>query len=95
MNSKDSRYRGARLLRIKNPRRPDEDVDVLRPDARKASSAAAKHVLSDGERLDHLAYAYYGNAGKWWVLADAAEAIYAEELEVPGQALSLPRPPKK
>lgn len=27
------------------------------------------HILNRGERLDHLAYRYYGDAEYWWVIA--------------------------
>ncbi len=33
--------------------------------------AAQVHIVEQGDRLDLLAYRYYGDAGKWWVIADA------------------------
>ncbi len=39
-----------------------------------------EHVVSDGERVDHLAHRYLGDGEQFWRLADANRAMRSEEL---------------
>jgi hypothetical protein len=39
-----------------------------------------EHVVHDGERLDHIAAAYLGDAEQFWRVADANGAIAPEDL---------------
>jgi hypothetical protein len=39
-----------------------------------------EHVVTEGERLDHLAARYLGNAELFWQLADVNNAMQPEEL---------------
>lgn len=47
------------------------------------------HVWKDGEYLDLIAYAYYGDAALWWVIADFNE-LPDPRVIVTGQRLRLP-----
>jgi len=48
------------------------------------------HTVGAEDRLDLLAYRYYGNAQKFWVIADANDELDPEALLVPGRQLRIP-----
>ena len=49
------------------------------------------HPYSTDERLDLLAYRFYGNPEKFWLIADANNEMDAEELtRDPGRNISIP-----
>lgn len=48
-------------------------------------------ITTIGDRLDLLAYRYYGNVGYWWIIAQANE-IGKGDLNIPvGVQLRIPR----
>lgn len=50
------------------------------------------HVTTDGDRLDRLAYATYGDVSYWWLIADANDALWpADLLAEPGVVIGMPR----
>ncbi|MBR0680170.1 hypothetical protein GXW74_06705 [Roseomonas eburnea] len=54
---------------------------------------AAEHVLRQEERLDRVAFAWFGDARQWWRIADANDALDPAELEAePGRLLAIPAP---
>lgn len=92
MNSEDSRYARTKNLTRSNPRRQGEDVRVVRLRLSERGRAARTHKMAHGQRLDHLAYAFYGDAGQWFRPLDAEdEVFFAEELEQPERLVTLPR----
>lgn len=58
---------------------------VIRPTA-----ATVSHVMRSGERLDLLAFQYYRNAEKFWLIADANQAMDPEDLLAPGLPVMVP-----
>ena len=54
------------------------------------TAATVSHVIRLGERLDLLAYQYYRNAEKFWLIADANQAMDPDELLAPGLAVLIP-----
>ena len=46
-------------------------------------------ILAEGQRLDHIAYAYYKNANLWWVIAAASGIGWGLQLP-PGTLLFIP-----
>ena len=55
--------------------------------------AAAEHVLKQQERLDRVAYAWFGDARGWWRIADANLELDPARLEAqPGRVLAIPAP---
>jgi nucleoid-associated protein YgaU len=48
------------------------------------------HTFKAGERLDTLAYNFYRNPEKWWLIADANPAMDPEDLLEPGRQLHIP-----
>lgn len=49
------------------------------------------HRVVAGERLDHLADRYYGDPLKYWLICDANDEIFPDDLMVPGRILRIPR----
>lgn len=47
------------------------------------------HVVKDNERLDLIAYNYYGDSLLWWVIADVNEIYNPLEI-TPGDSLLIP-----
>ena len=57
-----------------------------------ALDVAQTYQVKEGDRLDLLAFKFYRNPRKWWLLADAnPQCLAPEELLVPGQILMIPR----
>ena len=51
---------------------------------------AGTHVVAEGERLDHVAHAAYGDPERWWQVCDANAALRPDELLEPvGRRLRL------
>ena len=48
------------------------------------------HVVVEGERLDTLAFKYYGNSTLWYVIADVNEIFNPFETLEPGEELLIP-----
>jgi nucleoid-associated protein YgaU len=55
--------------------------------------ATYQHTLSAGERLDTLAFHFYSNAEKFWLIADANRVIDPETLLQPGRPILIPPDP--
>lgn len=53
----------------------------------------AQHTVEPGERLDHLADRYLGDATQYWRICDAAGVLRPDELEHPGQRAPIAMPP--
>jgi hypothetical protein len=69
MFSKASRYRNlpdAVTVDVQGHSLPSKTLRLL-PDA----SGQFLHAIEDVDRLDHLAYKYYGKPRKWWHICDA------------------------
>lgn len=47
------------------------------------------HVVVAGDRLDALAYSYYGNSALWWIIADANAIAFSMDL-APNTRLRIP-----
>lgn len=49
------------------------------------------HRVRQGERLDHIAFAYLTDPERFWRIADANLMIYSEDLRLePGSDLGIP-----
>jgi len=50
------------------------------------------HVVTDRERLDHIAARELGDPEQFWRLCDANRVLRPEELEVPGRVVRITLP---
>jgi nucleoid-associated protein YgaU len=55
-----------------------------------ATPAGYYHTVRGDERLDLIAYKFYRNPEKFWLIADANNAMDAEDLLEPGAQLLIP-----
>jgi hypothetical protein len=55
--------------------------------------AGFRHLFLDGQRLDVLAYTYYRNPEKSWLIADANTEMDPEDLLEPGRRIAIPPDP--
>jgi hypothetical protein len=62
---------------------------LLRPFPPLAPSGQA-HVVTDYERLDLIAYRYYGDPEQFWRICDGNGELRPDDLEVVGRRLSIP-----
>ena len=52
--------------------------------------AVFRHTVTEGDRLDLLAFKYYNKADRFWLMCDANNAMRPEELLQPGRAVLIP-----
>jgi hypothetical protein len=57
-----------------------------------AFATLRERVAGEGERLDRLAAAEFGDPAAWWRLCDASGAIWPETLETPGARVRVTLP---
>ena len=57
----------------------------------KDSPPEVGHILSDGERVEHVAYFYYRDPERFWRICDANQVMDPEELNrAPGRKIGIP-----
>lgn len=66
------------------------DVRLYTPRLRAEPPATTRHRVAAGERLDLVAYQYYGDPHQYWRIADANPAADVDALEEPGLDLGIP-----
>ena len=49
------------------------------------------YIVKEGDRLDLLAYTYYGDPTKFWLICDANQTMFPHELLVPGTKIIIPK----
>lgn len=54
------------------------------------TSAVFWHTVQAGDRLDLLAFKYYGKADRFWLICDANNVMRPEELLQPGRKILIP-----
>jgi hypothetical protein len=58
-----------------------------------SNATLVSHAIVQGERLDHLAARYLGDATQFWRICDANNVLRPEELvEEPGRRVDIPLP---
>ncbi len=55
-----------------------------------ASTGVFRHTVREGDRLDLLAYRYYGDPQKFWLIVDANNVVLADDLLQPGRQIVIP-----
>lgn len=91
MITRDSRYSLDEAYTSSDPERAEHPILGLRTHERVDSVVRREHRVIAGERLDQLAYKYYGDPLLYWLICDANDAIFPEDLMVPGRVLRIPR----
>ena len=56
------------------------------------TAAQMGHVVSQGERLDHIAHRYYQDPERFWRICDANRAMWPPDLMAEiGRTIAIPR----
>lgn len=91
MITRSSRYRLDAAYPSRDPGRADLPILGLATHTADDLLVRREHRVIEGERLDQLAQRYYGDPLKYWLICDANEAIFPDDLMVPGRVLRIPR----
>lgn len=87
-------FKGSRYERVPAKDYAADDGLVIRYKALRLTPATlglTKHVVDEGERLDHIAYAAYRDSERFWRICDANLAIDPKDLtRDPGLVLEIP-----
>ena len=87
-------FRGSRYADVDTLEHVDADGRVIRYKALRRipePPARERHTVEEGERLDHIAFARYGDAEQFWRICDGNRAIHPDELTAePGRTLDVP-----
>lgn len=85
---KGSRYQDVKTYRVTAPDGQTIVVLGIRPIP--PTPAVFLHTFTAGERLDIVAFNFYQNPEKFWLIADANTEMDPEDLQVPGRTLKIP-----
>ncbi|MBV8451658.1 MAG: hypothetical protein JOZ29_05220 [Deltaproteobacteria bacterium] len=85
---KGSRYQDVKTYTIAGP--SGQTITVLGIRLIPSTPAGFLHMFTADERLDIVAYNYYRNPEKFWLIADANSEMDPEDLQIPGQQLKIP-----
>jgi len=88
-------FDGSRYLRVADAALTDgtgRSVSVKCTREPVTTELALTYQVRAGDRLDTLAFKFYRDARKWWLIADAnPDALTLEQLLEPGRLLRVPR----
>jgi hypothetical protein len=87
-------FRGSRYANVGEHEITDSKERVIRykrirftPD----TGPQMAHIVSQGERLDHIAYRYFRNPERFWRICDANRALWPDDLVAEaGQTILIP-----
>ena len=85
---KGSRYEKVGVVRVTGP--DGRTVSALKIRFIPPTPAGYQHTFKAGERLDVLAYNFYRNPEKFWLIADANDEMDPDDLLEPGRQLLIP-----
>ncbi len=92
MITRNSRYNPDDAYQSLDPGRAGHPITGVSPhQGDRQLTVRREHLVVAGERLDHLAQKYYGDPLKYWLICDANDAVFPEDLMVPGRVLRIPR----
>jgi nucleoid-associated protein YgaU len=86
-------FRGSRYSSVATYQATDADgktVAALQTRLIPPTPAGFFHTYTADERLDLIAYKFYRNAEKFWLIADANPEMDPDDLLEPGRALLIP-----
>lgn len=85
----DSRYLRVKDYTVTDPR--GREVNVKRTRPQPGASGSFMYQVKQGDRLDLLAWRFYRNPRKWWLISDANPSVmYPGELLKPGIFIVIP-----
>jgi nucleoid-associated protein YgaU len=85
---KGSRYEKVPVYQVTGPN--GQTISVLGIRFIPATPAGFLHTFKADERLDILAFNFYRNPEKFWLIADANTEMDADDLLEPGRLLHIP-----
>lgn len=85
---KGSRYQNVATYQVAKPN--GQVVTALGIRFIPPTPAGLLHTFKADERLDIMAFNYYRNPEKFWLIADANTEMDPEELQQPGRQLRVP-----
>jgi nucleoid-associated protein YgaU len=86
-------FKGSRYEKVAISRTTDADgrpVTALKIRFISATPADLLHAVRGDDRLDLLAFTFYGNPEKFWLIADANTEMDPEDLLEPGRQVRIP-----
>ena len=87
-------FKGSRYQEVPMVEYETGDGRVIRYKARRIiqpTPGITTHIIDEGERLDHIAFAHFRDPERFWRLADCNGAIHPEELtDRPGRVIDVP-----
>lgn len=84
-------FKGSRYEKLASRASPARDGQMVLPlRIIPPTPASVRHVVRQQDRLDLLAYEYYRDPQKFWLIADANDIVDPEELLVPGRTILIP-----
>lgn len=86
-----SRYDEDAIYTSIDPGRADHPIAGVRPHQAEPLEVRREHRVAAHERLDTLAQRYYADPLLFWLICDANETIFPDDLMVPGRVLRIPR----
>ena len=87
--SANSRYAASQVVSLDKDGQPVNVIVAAQPVTRTFSYVS--HMVTDRDRLDNLAYQYYGDPTQWWQIAQAnPEAGIDWTSIVPGTIIRIP-----
>jgi len=89
--TRSSRYRLDEVYASRDPGRADHDIPGVRPHQAGPLEVRREHRVAGHERLDSIAQRYYADPLLFWLICDANETIFPDDLLIPGRVLRIPR----
>ena len=87
-------FKGSRYEQVATLQYEDADGRIISYTARRELpnlASRAAHVVDEGERLDHIAFAHYREPDRFWRICDANIVVKPERLTArPGEILDIP-----
>jgi nucleoid-associated protein YgaU len=88
-------FDGSRYVRVPDATFVDDtgrSVTLKRTREPVPTDLALTYQVREGDRLDALAFKFYRDSRKWWLIAEGnPDVLTLEQLLVPGQLLRIPR----
>ena len=88
-------FDGSRYLRVDDATFTDgrgRTLNVKRTRETVTTETGLVYQVRAGDRLDALAFKFYRDPRKWWLIADAnLDGLTLEQLLEPGRLLNIPR----